>query len=174
MKRFAVHKIEIIRNPGTFDEQTLQNISADIQHKKGYFDVNTDIEEGDYLIVPHLKEPQVVTEIEIHKRGLPLDHIKAIFEPLSKFNGNKVNEGVNITQTFHGDVNNVAGNDINQNINITVILKTLQEAIEKSEEIPSEDKRSLLQTLKKLAENPYVEKISTTLLTAALKSQLPI
>lgn len=75
----------------------------------------------------------------------------------------------NITQHFHGDVEQLALGDIN-NYNTKIYFDALIKAIEESEEIPEEDKASLIDKIKTIAHDPYVVGIGASAIFEGIKS----
>ncbi len=74
-----------------------------------------------------------------------------------------------ITQIFQGDIENFASGDINT-YNTNIYLNALIKAIEESKEIPEEDKKSLIDKIKDIANNPYVSGISSGLIVEGIKA----
>lgn len=88
---------------------------------------------------------------------------------------NSVDENVNgssqssVTHVnVHGSIENMAMGDIN-NYNITLYLKALESVIEKSDDIPSEEKKNLIDKIRSVANNDYVKGIGTGLIVEAIK-----
>ncbi|MCB1327328.1 MAG: hypothetical protein KDK35_18980 [Leptospiraceae bacterium] len=79
-----------------------------------------------------------------------------------------------VTQTFHGPVQNAAGHDVisTQNVTSTIMLQSLITAIEQDPRIPADEKESLLEQLRAFARNPYVSGLATAGLLEALKHVL--
>lgn len=103
---------------------------------------------------------------------------KAIWEkyPIKKINEprRKSTEDIKqqVIQHFHGNVGNLALGNINT-YNTNIYLNALIKAIEESNEIPEEDKRSLIDKIKNIAQNQYVAGIGAGLIVEAIKS-LPL
>jgi len=76
---------------------------------------------------------------------------------------------VTVRQEFHGPVGAVAGRDINVQITLTEVLNELVDAVEADQKIPPEEKRSLIDRLKSLAQNEWVRSIGTSVLADAIK-----
>lgn len=76
----------------------------------------------------------------------------------------------NITHVnVNGNVENLALGDINT-YNTSIYLNALIKAIEESEEIPSEEKRNLIDKIKDIAYNPYVSGIGATAIFEGIKA----
>lgn len=76
----------------------------------------------------------------------------------------------NITQNFHGNVEQVAGRDINiNNYSVTILIQALSEAVEKSENIPPQAKKELIDRLKQIALNPYIAGFTINALSEIIK-----
>lgn len=120
-----------------------------------------------------MNEPVIVTKVRTFNARRGLEHINANFIPISEFNEEKSNDYPQITQNFHGDVEKVAGRDINEiHLNATTLLIALQNALEKSDEIPPEKKKSIKDSIQEIIMNPYVANISSSLIMESLKSFL--
>jgi hypothetical protein len=76
-----------------------------------------------------------------------------------------------VTQHFHGNIENFALGDIN-NYNTSIYLNALINAIEESDEISTEEKQSLIYKIKTVAENPHVAGISSGLIVEGIKAVL--
>ena len=74
-----------------------------------------------------------------------------------------------ITQHFHGNVGNLALGDINT-YNTNIYLNALIKAIEESNEIPEEDKKSLIDKIKDVAHDPYVSSIGAAAIFEGIKA----
>ena len=61
---------------------------------------------------------------------------------------------------------------VNTTITVTHIFEALASAVSEAEEIPEEEKPSLLEKIKALATNPFILGIGPPLIVEALKSQL--
>jgi len=81
---------------------------------------------------------------------------------------------VTIQQEFHGPVGQVAGRDINVQITFTEVLSKLADAVEVDRRIPPEEKRSLIDKLKLLAQNEWVRSIGTSVLADIIKKSAGI
>lgn len=77
----------------------------------------------------------------------------------------------NITQHFHGNIENFALGDIN-NYNTSIYLNALITAIEESEDIPPQEKKDLVDKIKSIASDPYVSGIGAGLIVEAIKTML--
>ena len=74
-----------------------------------------------------------------------------------------------VHQEFHGSVGAVAGRDINVQISFTEVLNKLAHTVEADQKIPPEEKRSLVDRLKSLAENEWVRSIGTSVFADVIK-----
>ncbi|MBI2089665.1 MAG: hypothetical protein HYT78_13165 [Deltaproteobacteria bacterium] len=72
-------------------------------------------------------------------------------------------------QEFHGPVGAVAGRDINVQISFSEVLNKLAEAVESDPKVPREEKRSLIERLKSLANNEWIRSIGTAVLADVIK-----
>jgi len=79
-----------------------------------------------------------------------------------------------VHQEFHGPVGAVAGRDINVQISFTEVLNKLAEVVEADQKIPTEEKRSLIEKLKSLAQNEWVRSIGTSVLADVIKKSAGI
>lgn len=79
-----------------------------------------------------------------------------------------------VHQEFHGPVGQVAGRDINIQITFTEVLNKLPDAVEADQKIPLEEKRSLIDRLKLLAQNDWVRSIGTSVLADVIKKSAGI
>jgi hypothetical protein len=79
-----------------------------------------------------------------------------------------------IHQEFHGPVGQVVGRDINITITLSDILNKLTETAESDEEIPANEKRSLIEKFKGLAQNDWVRSVGTSVVADMIKSSLGI
>ncbi len=91
--------------------------------------------------------------------------------------GNRSNSFSRSQITQHiGTAHTVAGRDIHGGVNTTItvthIFEALASAVSEAEEIPEEEKPSLLEKIKALATNPFILGIGPPLIVEALKSQL--
>jgi hypothetical protein len=74
-----------------------------------------------------------------------------------------------VHQEFHGPVGAVAGRDINVQISFNEVLNKLADAVGADQKIPPEEKRSLIDRLKSLANNEWVRSIGTSVLADVFK-----
>lgn len=81
---------------------------------------------------------------------------------------------VSVHQEFHGSVGAVAGRDINVQISFTEVLNKLADTVEADQKIPSEEKRSLVDKLKSLAQNEWVRSVGTSVLADVIKKSVGI
>jgi|GEM_PF-4896658 len=88
---------------------------------------------------------------------------------------NSLDEEVNgssqssVTQlSFNGPIENMAMGDIH-NYDINIYLKALESVIENSDDIPSEEKKNLIDKIRSVANDGYVKGISTGLIVEAIK-----
>ena len=63
----------------------------------------------------------------------------------------------------------LARRDINIQITFTEVLNKLADALEADQKIPLEEKRSLIERLKSLAQNEWVRSIGTSVLADVIK-----
>ncbi|HII05843.1 MAG TPA: hypothetical protein HA349_00570 [Methanotrichaceae archaeon] len=165
-----VYEVRIVRNPGKYDEKIQDNVEAAVQGNTILFQPEEDIEEGDYIYVtdPKIsssyKEPLVITDYKVFNDP-HMGNKKATVMPLSKWKRQQ-EESIRATQQINvgGNLGTLAGRDIteninNYNINATILLGALEKAIEESQDIPPEEKRSLLEKVHGLANNDYVKGI---------------
>lgn len=163
------HKVEIIRNHGLKDETIQKDVPGNIQPKTSFFEINVDIKKGDYVLVPHLEEPQIVERVDVFEGGR-LEHKEVKLIPESEFLKKQDVSPININQNFHGDVENVAGRDISiTNITADVYLHALQRAIADSKDIPQENKNDLIQKIVELKDNPYIISLSSAAVFESIK-----
>jgi len=76
---------------------------------------------------------------------------------------------VTINQAFNAPVGAVAGRDINVQISFNEFLNKLADAVEADQKIPPEEKQSLIDRLKSLAQNEWVRSIGTSVLADVIK-----
>lgn len=76
-----------------------------------------------------------------------------------------------VTQIFHGNIGNLALGDINT-YNTNIYFDALIKAIEESENIPPENKKSLIDKIKTIAKDPYISGIGAGLIVEAIKTGL--
>ena len=74
-----------------------------------------------------------------------------------------------VHQEFHAPVGAVAGRDINVQISFNEVLNKLAETLEAEQKIPLEEKRSLIDRLKSLAQNDWIRSIGTDVLANLMK-----
>lgn len=74
-----------------------------------------------------------------------------------------------IHQEFHGPVGQVAGRDINIQISFTEVINQLAAALEANQKIPPEEKRSVIDRLKSLAQNEWIRSTGTSVLAEVFK-----
>ena len=79
---------------------------------------------------------------------------------------------VNIQQVFHGPVGGVAGRDINIQISFNEVLNKLSESVEASQTIPPVEKLALLDKIKSLAGNGWIQSIGTSVLAELIKKSV--
>ena len=79
-----------------------------------------------------------------------------------------------VHQEFHGSVGAVAGRDINVQISFTEVLDKLADTVEADQKISPEEKRSLVDRLKSLAQNEWVRSIGTSVLADVIKKSVGI
>lgn len=79
-----------------------------------------------------------------------------------------------VHQEFHGPVGAVAGRDINVQISFNEVLNKLADAVEAEKKFPLEEKRSLIDRLKSLAQNDWVRSIGTSVLADVIKKSAGI
>lgn len=77
-------------------------------------------------------------------------------------------------QNFTGPVGAVAGRDINVQISFNEVLSKLADAVETDQKIPTEEKKSLIDRLKSLAQNEWVRSIGTSVLADVIKKSAAI
>lgn len=68
----------------------------------------------------------------------------------------------------------MAGRDINVQITLAEILNKLAGAVEANQKIPSDEKRSLVDRLKSLAQNEWVRSVGTSVLADVIKKSAGI
>jgi hypothetical protein len=97
---------------------------------------------------------------------------KDFFEPPKKVTGEQGARPAygGVQQRFYAPVGAVAGGDI-ANVSITApnVLSIIEQAIEKSDNIPASEKPSLLERVRAIKDNPYVIKIASGVVTELLK-----
>ena len=76
---------------------------------------------------------------------------------------------VTIHQEFNAPVGAVAGRDINFQLTFNEVLNKLADAVEADSKISPEDKQTLIDKLKSLANNEWVRSIGTSVLAEAFK-----
>lgn len=74
-----------------------------------------------------------------------------------------------VIQNFYEKVENLALGDIN-NYSTTIYLNALIKAIEESKEIPEEDKASLIDKIKNIAQNQYIAGIGAAAIFEGIKA----
>ncbi len=79
-----------------------------------------------------------------------------------------------VHQEFHAPVGAVAGRDINIQISFGEVLNKLANNLQPNQEISPEEKRSLVDRLKSLAENEWVRSIGTSVLADMMQRSLGI
>lgn len=88
--------------------------------------------------------------------------------------GLAIQSPVIIHQEFHSSVGAVAGRDINVQISFNEVSNKLADAVEADQKIPPEEKRSLIDRLKSLANNEWVRSIGTSVLADVIKKSAGI
>lgn len=81
---------------------------------------------------------------------------------------------VSIHQEFNAPVGAVAGRDINVQISFNEVLNKLADTLEANQKMPLEEKRSLIDGLKSLANNEWIRSIGTSVLADAIKKSVGI
>lgn len=163
------HIVKIIRDRNTFDETIQEDIPANIQPGTSFFGIKVDIKKGDSVIVPHLDELQIVKKVDVYSFGDELDYREVELVPESEIHGNPKNNPPSIHQEFHGDVGNVAAGDITiNNVTANIYFKALEKAVEASE-IPPENKRSLIEKISQLKNDPYIKTLGVTAIATFIK-----
>jgi hypothetical protein len=76
---------------------------------------------------------------------------------------------VTVHQEFHGTVGAVAGRDINVQVSFSEVLNKLADTVASNQKIPKQEKQSLVEKLKSLAENEWVRSIGTSVLADVFK-----
>ena len=76
---------------------------------------------------------------------------------------------VTIHQEFNAPVGAVAGRDIHIQISFSDVLNKLAATLEADQKIPKEEKQSLVERLKSLAQNEWVRSIGTSVLADLVK-----
>lgn len=136
---------------------------------------------------PHKTESSILSFLSLKKvtEDNVDDYLSSWYDPLEESIRNQypinkkldripqpsIKEVKQITQHFHGDIENFASGDINY-YNTTIYLNALIKTIEESEEIPEEDKKKLVDKIKDIANNPYVSGIAASLIVEAIKTGL--
>jgi hypothetical protein len=153
------HKVKIVRNYNSKDEKILKDVSAYIQPELSFFDDHVDIKKGDYVIVPELDEPLIVSRVEVRPRGrgVYIKEVKFISE--SEFLGKENKSGISVQEEFHGISRGIQLN----NISATIYLQALENSIENSSDIPLKQKESLIKKVRELENDPYIESLITNL-----------
>ncbi|MBI1979886.1 MAG: hypothetical protein HYS58_03910 [Elusimicrobia bacterium] len=97
--------------------------------------------------------------------------------------GLAIQSRLTVHQEFHGPVGAVAGRfdleahlerGINVQISFTEVLNKLADAVEADQKILPEEKRSLIERLKSLANNEWVRSIGTSVLADVIKKSAGI
>jgi len=83
--------------------------------------------------------------------------------------GLAIESPVHIQQVFHGPVGGVAGRDINIQISFSEVLTKLSESVEANQTMPAEEKLALLDKVKSLAGNGWIQSIGTSVLAEIIK-----
>ena len=168
------HKVKIVRKSDTGKNYIQENIPAFIQPKISFFELDVDIKKGDHVSVPHLDEEQIVKKVDIldvNPGGHKEVELTGLSEFLEKESLKTVSPSVN--QVFNGDVGKVAGRDIVEyNIPADIYLKAIIKVLDESNDIPPNEKKGLIQTIRKISENPLVRDLSATALGNAIKALL--
>jgi hypothetical protein len=81
---------------------------------------------------------------------------------------------INIQQVFHGPVGGVAGRDINIQVSFNEVLTKLSETAEADRTMPTEEKTVLLEKLKSLAGNSWIQSVGTSVLAEIIKKSVGI
>ncbi len=150
------HKVKIVRNYKSKDEKILEDVSAQIQPDISFFDNRVDIKRGDYVFVPDLDEPLIVTRVEVRPRGrgVYIKEIKFITE--SEFLGKQHKSGIGVQEEFSRVI------QLN-NVSASIYLQVIGASIENSDDIPLKQKKSLIKKVKELENDSYIESLSTNL-----------
>jgi hypothetical protein len=179
-------KLRIIRNPGDAEEKIRDYEKGLVQKDQIMFNHTVDIKYGDNIEVIDSKisssydEPFFVHDVEVLSNPINSRESYKIAKimPLSKWKRQQEesrlsNQQINVT----GNVGSLAGRDIgsitNLSINAPILLRALEKAIEESDEISREEKKTLLEQIRGLADNEFIRSISKEAIIAAIKSQLP-
>jgi hypothetical protein len=81
---------------------------------------------------------------------------------------------ISVHQEFHGSVGAVAGRDINVQITFSQVLNKLADAVQHDQKIPPEEKQSLIDRLRSLANNDWIRSIGTSVLADVVKKSAGI
>jgi hypothetical protein len=81
---------------------------------------------------------------------------------------------VTIHQEFNAPVGAVAGRDINFQVTFNEVLNKLADAVDAAQNILPEEKRSLIDRLKSLAQNEWIQSTGTSVLADVIKKSAGI
>ncbi|GEM_PF-2061267 len=175
------YAVRVVRNPGEDSQKIQDDVLAVISKDKMIFDDAVEIKDGDYIYITDSRLPSEEPSIVIDHSLIPDpfgddSRIEAKVVRKSKWVAQQEETKMPKQQfNFHGDVGSVAGGDIgsitNLNINATILLEVLEKAIEESEEIPPEEKKTLLKMVRGLSDNQFIKDISKTAIIEAIKYQ---
>lgn len=154
MMELMTDTIKIVRNKGTPDEVTFENIQCNIQPELGFFDINTDVKKGDFLIVPDLDEPKVVIKKNVNKELIP--HIEVELLDLSEFNEKENSKSSVYNQITISDSQGVVIDSTNVSINIQDAFNKIYQQLD--DENP-ENKEEIQVKIKELEEEVQKEEI---------------
>lgn len=166
------HDVTVVRNAGEPEEERRDHIRAG-----GSLDYNilfhpdVDIKPGDRIHSSALHEPRVVDDTHAHFASSGITHYEADLVSLSEYEAfHQPDIRTMVNQTVFGNVGKRAGRDITEvNVHATVLLDVVAKAIEQSNEIPPNEKTTLLEKLSELRNNPYVVSISSSIIIKLLE-----
>jgi hypothetical protein len=136
--------------------------------------VGTDIRAGDRVTSEQWHEPHVVMKVKGTRNPFdPPGHVSVDLLPLGEWEAAQRRHGGQTTVTQNiGSAGFVAGRDMQVTITAEQLLVFLGKQIEDDPKIPEPEKKTLLQRVKDLADNPYIKAIGVTALTEWVKHKL--
>jgi len=156
-----LQKVKIIRNYNSINEEIQEDITANIQTDVSFFDLEVDIQIGDYVIVPNFDYPLIVENIGIYD-SLPPGHKEVILKKQSKNQMKRIGSKETLNQSFFPKTES-SENVIISNINAVMYLNALENAIKKSN-IPRNEIEEAVQKIHELKEYPNISNINANFL----------
>ena len=170
------HNVTVVRKAGERDEERRDDVrvGGSLDHNI-LFHPDVDIKPGDQIHSPALHEPRVVDDTHPHFASSGITHYEADLVPLSDYEAfHQPVVPTMVNQTVFGNVGKLAGRDITElNINAVTLLDILAKALDENEDIPAQEKRTLLDKIAELRNNPYIVGVGSGLILKLLEQLLP-